>query len=124
MPVGDQKHKEVTNMADNTGNLQPNWYIAQDDGIETVIRDKGDPTEDGNGVVCWGATPGDARVIVLAPQLLECLTRMANSLEDDHQRCPSCEDESWYGPGHTSSCLLGWAKELILSAQLEEGGNP
>ena len=47
------------------------WYISSNDGIETTISDASDPTEDGDGVVCWGATPDDAQLIVTGPALLK-----------------------------------------------------
>lgn len=54
-----------------------------------------------------------------AAELAAMLGEITSSLEDDHQSCPWCEDESWYGPDHMTACKLGRAKKLL--ARIKEG---
>ncbi len=52
--------------------LYADWYVTDNDGLETTIRDRSDPGEefgDEDGAVCWGATPQDAERIVRARML-------------------------------------------------------
>lgn len=59
--------------------MPQDWFIADSDGLETIIKDKADPL-DGEGepgefgTVCWGATPEDgARIIAARDLMLEAL---------------------------------------------------
>ena len=56
-----------------------------------------------------------------APELAAMLGEITASLEDDHQTCLWCEDESWYGPGHTSACVLGRANALLARVKGAKG---
>lgn len=87
------------------------WYIAENDGIECTIRDKSDPTEDGDGVVCRGVTPPDAERIIAVPQLLDVLGRLL-ATEDDYPGwswCHWCQNDP-----HTDGCPGVDARALLL----------
>ena len=97
-----------------------NWYIAGDCGIETPIRYIANPTEDGNGVVCYGATPTDAELIIAVPALLGAMGRLLANEDDydpDASRCHWCQNDP-----HTDGCPGEEAK--ALEAQLGSGLPP
>ena len=56
-----------------------------------------------------------------AEKPLAALSAIVTSLEDDHQSCAWCEDESWYGKGHKDGCLLGEANAAIAAVQQPAG---
>lgn len=57
------------------------WFITDDDGLCTTIRDREDPPEeegDDFGAVCWGATPADAQRIVTSHTLTKHILELAD----------------------------------------------
>lgn len=73
----------------------------------------------GHGPIDEDGTHGcpDDCLRVVAIDLKNALADIVSGLVDDHQSCVFCEDESWYGEGHTSACRVGIALETITRAE-------
>ena len=94
------------------------WYIGGGDELNTIIYDASDlegDGPDGHGMVCESATPDDARLIAVAPELLQ-VAYLAVSMGWGGEHHPDCDDE---GEEPVTGCICGLSQVMAAIAKAE-----
>jgi len=93
------------------------WYIGED-GVSVTIYDASDldgTGPDGHGMVCESATPDDARLIAVAPELLQ-VAYLAVEMGWGGEHHPDCDDE---GEEPVTGCICGLSEVFATIAKAE-----
>ena len=101
------------------------WYIVGGDELNTNIYDASDvnlregwasTVPGGHGMVCQGAVIEDARLIAVAPELLQ-VAYLAVSMGWGGEHHPDCDDE---GEEPVTGCICGLSQVMAAIAKVEE----
>ena len=90
------------------------WYIGGDP-LSATIFDASDPDGPGHAVVCRHAVIEDARLIAVAPELLQ-VAYLAVSMGWGGEHHPDCDDE---GEEPVTGCICGLSQVMAAIAKAE-----
>ena len=90
------------------------WYIGGDP-LSATIFDASDPDGPGHAVVCRHAVIEDARLIAVAPELLQ-VAYLAVEMGWGGEHHPDCDDE---GEEPVTGCICGLSQVLAAIAKAE-----
>ena len=90
------------------------WYIGGDP-LSATIFDASDPDGPGHAVVCRHAVIEDARLIAVAPELLQ-VAYLAVEMGWGGEHHPDCDDE---GEEPVTGCICGLSQVMAAIAKAE-----